>query len=332
MVSNFDLDLADLADKSTGQRVISGFWRHFVAFFLDYILLGLVGPLPGLLWFDSLVRLGGWGRLIGFLVAIVYFGVLNGAIASGQTIGKRIMKIKVVDRSSHCISPGRSFLRFAVLGAPFFLNNLIAPPSVLTSPIGYLLVFIVFGCGGSIIYLSVFNRRTRQSLHDLIVGTFVVRITPSGHVVGSIWRPHLMVVGGFLVAVIGLSVVMAQLSRHGVFPALLRVQRSIQATGKVHTAGVTVGKKWSINGGPRQETTYLQTKAVWREPKPDFNSAIRQVASIVLRDYPKAMGMKAIEVTITYGYDIGICSMWINQTVTRSPSEWSAILAESSPK
>jgi len=332
MMSNFDLDLADLADKSTGQRVISGFWRRLVAFFLDCMLLGLVGLVPGLFWFDSLVRLGGWGRLIGFFVAIVYFGVLNSAIARGQTIGKRIMKIQVIDRSSHCISPGRSFLRYAVLGAPFFLNNLIVPPSAVTSPIGYLLVFIVFGCGGAIIYLSVFNRRTRQSLHDLIVGTFVARITPSGHVVGSIWRPHLMVVGGILVAVIGLSVAMAQLSRHGVFPELLRVQRSIQATGKVHTAGVSVGKKWSVKGGPLQETTYLQTKAVWREPKPDFASATRQVASIILRDHPKAMGMDAIEVTITYGYDIGIGSAWINQTITRSPSEWSAILAESSPK
>jgi len=95
---------------------------------------------------------------------------------------------------------------------------------------------------------------------------------------------------------------------------------------------VSVGKKWSINGGPRQETTYLQTKAVWREPKPDFGSATRQVASIILRDYPKAMDLNAIEVTITYGYDIGIGNMWINQTINRSPSEWLAILAESSPK
>jgi hypothetical protein len=87
--------------------------------------------------------------------------------------------------------------------------------------------FILFGFGDAIVYLYIFNRRTRQSLHDLIVGTFVTQTTPRrtynlhdliaavfvsqrpppGQVVGSIWRPHLIVVGVWLVLVSVLLVV-----------------------------------------------------------------------------------------------------------------------------
>jgi uncharacterized RDD family membrane protein YckC len=97
----FDLDTSTLADCAAAKAVISGFWRRLLAFIFDGVLLGLVGVILGLLLFDSLARLGGWGRLIGFCHALVYFGVLNSAIGGGQTIGKRIMKIQVVDRTGH---------------------------------------------------------------------------------------------------------------------------------------------------------------------------------------------------------------------------------------
>jgi uncharacterized RDD family membrane protein YckC len=238
----FDLDASHLADKAPAQAVISGFWRRLVAFILDGLLLGLVGVILGLLWFDPLARLGGWGRLLGFCVSLVYFGVLNSAIGGGQTLGKGTMKIQVVDRSGHSISPGRSFLRYTVLGAPYFLNHLLIPPNVAMSPIGLAVGFILFGFGGAIVYLYMFNRRTRQSLHDLVAGTFVTRTSPPGQIAGSIWRPHLVAVGVWFMAVIGSCVAMAALSRQGVVPGLLKVSGSIQATGKVHMAEAFVGK------------------------------------------------------------------------------------------
>jgi uncharacterized RDD family membrane protein YckC len=326
--STFDFDLLDLADQSPGQRIIIGFWRRLLAFILDGQLLGLVGIVLGLLLFDPLARLGGWGRLLGFCVAIVYFGVLNSSIAGGQNIGKRIMKIRVVDRSGHSISPGRSFVRYAVLGAPFFLNHLFIPLSATFSPIGVLIGFILFGFGGAIFYLFIFNRRTRQSLHDLVVGTFVIRTTPPGQVVGAIWRPHLIVVGVCFVVVIGLHVATIKLSRQGVFPGLIKVARGIEATGNVHMAEVFVFKAESTVSCKRKHATYIRTKAVWKEPPVDIEKAATPVASIVLRDYPEAMDMDAIVVNITYGYNIGLASAWIGRSINRSPSEWAATLAK----
>ena len=233
MENRCELDVSNPADQSSGQRVISGFWRRLLALFLDLCVLGSVFQVlesggvgkivvngrafaSGPFW-----SLGAWSRLVESCVALVYFGVLNSSIAWGQTFGKRIMQIQVVDRSGHTISPGRSFLRSAVLVAPFSLDGLVIPPSAMRYLIFCFAGFILFGFGDAIVYLYIFNRRTRQSLHDLILGTFVAETTPRrtynlhdliaavfvtqrtppGQVVGSIWRPHLFVVGVWLVVV-----------------------------------------------------------------------------------------------------------------------------------
>lgn len=310
--------------------IICGFWSRLLALFLDGLCLGLLGLVLGLLLFDPLSRLGGWGRLIGFSVSLAYFGLLNSAIGKGQTIGKRVMKIAVVDRTGNHLSLARSLVRYAVLGIPFFLNGAMIPPNVMVSPIGYLIGFILFGVGGAIIYLYVFNRRTRQSLHDLVVGSFVTRKTSEGRIVGSMWRPHLIVIAVWLVAVVGLSVVTTGLTKKGIFPELLSVQSAIQSSGKVHMVSVVAGKSWSNVGGKRSETTYLQSNAIWKERPSDSEEAARQVASLILQNYPGVVDKDVLAVTITYGYDIGIARAWRTQRLQHSPSEWQASLSDPS--
>ncbi len=182
--------VSDPAHQSPGDRVICGFWTRLEAFFLDSLALSCVwfvlaeGPIAtttvngltskiGPLW-----SFGRWDCLLEFCVFLVYFGVLNSSIAGGQTIFKRIMKIQVIDRSGHCISPGRSFLRSAVLLPPFFFMVRLVKPPVNENAIPSYVAFACFGLFSAIVYLYVVNLRTRQSLHDLIVGTFVAQTTP----------------------------------------------------------------------------------------------------------------------------------------------------------
>ena len=117
----YDCDLFDPKDQTSGQRVISGFWRRLLALFLDLVVLGvafqvLESGASGKILVDGRAfvvgpfwSLGGWSHLVATCVALVYFGVLNSSIAWGQTIGKRVMQIQVIDRSGHAISP-RSIL------------------------------------------------------------------------------------------------------------------------------------------------------------------------------------------------------------------------------
>lgn len=313
-------------------RAISGFWRRVLALIIDGLLLGLAGFTCGVLLFDPLAQLGGWGRLVGFIIALIYFGILNSAMGKGQTVGKRLMKIEVVDRAGRHISLARSLLRYTILGTPFFLNGVLIPPSVMMSPVGSLIGFIIFGLGGAIIYLYIFNRRTRQSLHDLLAGTFVTKTAPAGDVTGSIWRPHLVVVGIWLVAVIGLSVAMESLSQKGVFPGLFNVQQAIQESGKVHVATVNVGKIWQNVGGSRSEATYFHSRAIWKQRPEDNEAAARSIASIILLTYPDIEDIDMLTVSIAYGYDIGIARAWEVNTFSHAPNAWQRMLGEASEK
>lgn len=304
-------------------RTISGFWKRLLAFILDSLLLGLAGFVLGLFLFDFFAKLGGWGRLFGFCVTLLYFGLLNSSIGRGQTIGKRIMKIEVVDKDGNHISPARSFLRYTVLGAPFFLNNALIPPSIVVSPIGYIIGIIVFGFSGAIIYLYIFNRRTRQSLHDLAAGTFVANTLPKGQMQpGSVWRGHSVVVGVCFLAALAFCLISRSLSQKGVFPELLDVQGSIQSSGKVHGATVLVGKGWRITDGTRRETTFIRSNAFLKTRPDDYETAAREIGSIILRQYPDVMNKGMLIVTVTYGYDIGIARAWRGYSIWESPQQW----------
>ena len=317
---------AGVINSDEKYAIIGGFWNRILAFLIDSIILSFVGLILGKSAFDFLARLGGWGCLIGFGIALLYFGLLNSSLGKGQTLGKRIVKIKVSDRSGKEISVARSFIRYAILGAPFFLNQAVIPQSAALTLIGYPICFIIFGIGGAIIYLYVFNRRTRQSLHDLAVGTFVVK-TPNAAPVRftGIWKGHLKAIGIWSALVICFSIVSPILSRQGLFLELLEVQKKIQSTGQVHAAATMVGKK-RITGN--EENTFFQAHAIWktRLKEPDVAAAEAEVASIVLSEYRDIMEKDFLIITVSYGYDIGISRAWTSYHVRHTPEEWIEIL------
>ena len=72
---------------------ISGYWRRIGAFAIDSIILGLIGLSLGLVLEDMFVDIGVWGRLFGFTIALLYFGIMNSVISNGQTLGKKLLKI-----------------------------------------------------------------------------------------------------------------------------------------------------------------------------------------------------------------------------------------------
>jgi uncharacterized RDD family membrane protein YckC len=188
-------------DQSSHVLTIPSFWRRIGAFILDTLLLGAIGVAFGFIFTEQLVQLGPFGRLLGFFVATTYFGILNSKLAGGQTFGKRVLKIKVVAKDGTPLSVSKAFLRFLPLGTAWFLNNAQFSESIIFSFWVYILSIAVFGIGLSTIYLYVFNRKSRQSLHDLVVGSYVVSAVASGPVKAiAPWRGHLAVCALLFVA------------------------------------------------------------------------------------------------------------------------------------
>jgi len=313
-------DLSEEPPTPAG-ATIAGFWQRLLAFAIDGMVLGILGALLGATMFDTLAGLGAWGRLVGFVIALAYFGTLNSSLGGGQTIGKRLLRIRVVDLAGRTISPLRASLRHAVFGIPFFLNSAHIPVSAAPSPITIVIGFLVFGVGGANLYLYLFNRRTRQSLPDLAAQTYVVRAQSAAaapRVDTGIPRAHLIVVSVWLALNLIVCVLAPSLlARLGLFPDMQKLAESLQQSGKISTAEVQDMTFWGT--GPKKRR--LTVNAYWKKPPVSEQSA-DEVAAIALQSYPPARKVDEIAVQVTYGFDLGFASGWQSYHAIHSPAEW----------
>lgn len=304
--------------KSTADLEIAGFWPRVGALTIDGLVLGIGGVLAGTLFFDQFARLGFYGRLLGFAIALAYFGICNSRLAGGQTPGKMVLGLRVVNAQGDLLSLPRSLVRYLVLGIPFFANGLPLSPAKMMSPLAYLLVFLVFGGLLSIAYLYIFNRRTRQSLHDLLVGSYVVRAEPTEpKPLLVIWRGHLVVVGMVAVLCLAAPTVASRLSQSATFAGLMPAYEQLLAQPHVSNATVVRGKSW-VNGN----TTHYTASQLWLDASMIDDATLAANAAHVLASHdPDFATEDTVVVQLTYGYDIGIARGWRTHSYSFKPAE-----------
>jgi len=150
--------------------------RRIIAFIIDYVLLGIFGLILGAFFFDFFFKLNFYGLILGLAVYILYFGVLNSNIGKGQSIGKKILKIKVTDSSGSFLSFKKSCLRAFILYLPITTPSLMVPLMFSNFNLGFSVLFtLIIGFYLATIYLLLLNKPSRQCLHDLAVNSFVLR-------------------------------------------------------------------------------------------------------------------------------------------------------------
>lgn len=311
------------AAMASSPSLVSRFWGRPLAFVLDMLLLGTGGAFLGSFCFATLAALGQAGRLIGLAVVLCYFGLLDSRIGRGQTLGKRLLKIRVVDAgSAGPISPTRSTVRCLLLCLPFFCNNLVLP---FDRPLLVLLVTLaVFGLGGATGYLYLANRKSRQSLHDLVARTLVLRTIPgTAPPAARLWRGHLIVVGLWLLLVaVGAWFGLPQQSRSKPFTELVALQRALVANPGVNTARVDSG----VTRADAAKTSWTVVIVSVREAKLLDDDLADEVAGATLASYPAAMRGDRLTVRLVYGYDIGIARRWQRRSYSLTPNQWVARL------
>jgi uncharacterized RDD family membrane protein YckC len=286
---------------------------------LDAVLLGVIGIIAGLIFYETFVRLGGWGRLVGLAVVLPYFGLLNSRVGGGQTLGKRLLGIQVVGADGAPLPLPRSLLRITVLAVPWFLNGAPFPADFLVAPWIYLLATAIFGLGAAILYLLLFNRTTRQSLHDLIAGSYVVPAgAPAAIVNAPLRRAHAIVVGLLFAAAALAPFVTSRLASEEPFAALMKVFNALNAEPGVVRATVSDG--WTSNGAGR--TTYLLINAFLDEPRLEDARLAQRLARVAIANDPTLLDRQILQVVLIYGYDIGIASAHRSQAYRYPPKEW----------
>jgi len=301
---------------------IAGLWRRLAAFAIDCLILGVPAMLVGLALFRWVSSLGSAGRLIGFVVALLYFGLLDSRIGGGQTLGKKLFGIRVTDRAGNALSPMRSVLRFMVIATPYFLNKAgfdVDPVSAGGILLAYFLIFVVFGGLGAIVYLFIFNRRTGQSLHDLAVGSFVVRGPPAAIPIGlSTPQLHLIVVSLWLaLALIAPAAIFNWvIHESGVAESikpLVELQDAIKKRLDLRLVGVTMGKTSTAvigtGGAGTSTTSLLKVDAQlnhWNDD--EFEALLPKIAGTVLDLHSDLLGNDQLIVKVTRSFDLGIAN------------------------
>jgi uncharacterized RDD family membrane protein YckC len=307
-------------------KLVAGFWRRLLAFLIDVTLIGFVGLILGTIFFDTFASMGGWGRLVGYSIGLLYFGIANSSVGDGQTIGKKLLKLRVVSSNGELLSMGRSFLRYSILTIPYFLNGLILPtPDSISAQIllNLFLGLVVIGLGLSTVYLFIFNRKTRQSVHDLVTNTFV---TSSGTIEPSltqrIWRGHLIAIAIWILLVVCAPLTLFIVFRNSEFPtdALIAAQRNLEETGNLRSATVYVGKAWATGSN---EISFVKANCILKTRPENHELLAAELASRLIDSYPEAASVDVIQVNLVYGFDIGIASGSTNYSESHAPNEWS---------
>jgi len=239
----------------------SGFWRRILAFLVDVILLALAGYALGRTFGESFSMLGQWGRLVGFGIALTCFGVLNSRIGGGQTPGKRLLGIYVVGETWAFIPLPDALLRAAILTGPFFLQPLVHR-HIGVNLVSVPLLLLFWSIDVGLVYFTLFNRQTRQSLHDLIVRSCVV--TGAGEedeevpAVAGVHYTIFATLLAFSLLARGVAVewVSSQwLTRRDALAGRMGTHLKLNALGGTGAGGLAVQTRYGLHGDNRETVT-----------------------------------------------------------------------------
>jgi hypothetical protein len=188
---------------------------------------------------------------------------------------------------------------------------------------------IVFGVGGTIAYMLVFNRRARQGLHDLVCGTYVVRLqgalvagfpsTPRFHLVVSSVLVGVLVVGG---------IVAAYFATTGSLVRLHAIREALRQDTRFFSVGV---QDFTFHATGRKTVRSLQIQ-VWFRGVPssvERSQVTTELAREVLRVAGSVNEYDLLVVSLSSAYDLGIASGSMQYVDSQPPAVWRQRTSES---
>jgi uncharacterized RDD family membrane protein YckC len=158
---------------------VAGFWIRLVSDLCDAIFLGVTGFFIAWIFRAPLLAMGERAVIIGAPIALAYTGVLQSSIGRGQTLAKRIFRLRVLRLDGRYLSLDRALTRWAIMGVMSYggavaiaLSTALPFLKVTTiaAVLGGAQLALVLGC-----VLLVPFHPLKRGLHDLLTGSIVVR-------------------------------------------------------------------------------------------------------------------------------------------------------------
>jgi uncharacterized RDD family membrane protein YckC len=266
-----------------------------------------------------------WGTVWGFAISLTYFAGMGSQFGNGQTLGQRLTHVQVIRKDGSMVPLHTSVLRYLILLAPIVLDADILP-SRLISGFNAILNLTVLAIG----YLYVFNRPTRQSLHDLVARTFVVKVPWAGAVdAPRFWTWHWAILVAIAVAsLVSAGIVAPRWMRIPAFSELNSVRMGL--AGLPDVSSVDVGLHYVSSSGRPTTTTIIVS--VHCQPKPtDYERTATEIAATVMKNDDHAKEVDFITVNFLEGFKVGLASFNFTHPFRHSPEEWAKLLEKSSP-
>ncbi len=135
------------AAATTVQGAKAGFWVRTGAYLIDAIILGIAGAILSTVLRIDQTSAGGNG--LGLILALAYFVVLWSSTGGGQTLGMRILNLKVLRTDGSELTPVQALIRWVGLFISF----------------AALLIGVIW----------VAFDADKQGWHDKIAGTYVIK-------------------------------------------------------------------------------------------------------------------------------------------------------------
>jgi hypothetical protein len=209
-----------------------------------------------------------------------------------------------------------------VLYLPILFNGWSAP--FLQNPVGgWLAATIVFGVGGATVYLFLFNRATKQSLHDLITGTRVVSTRSMTHESKKqLPITHLAAAAAILSVAATLFAVLqvGPLSANPVLKRMEKVCAPFSGDSRFYTVGAMDNTLFM--SGKRIHSVQL---TMWTRVPIDSKTASTlsdEIAGRVFRSGVDLHDFDYMRITLMSAYDLGIASGAMSYFHNEKIPEW----------
>lgn len=152
-------------------------FKRLIALIIDVIVLGIGGFVLSLILGDLFFALGNFAWIVGFLITLVYKSVLESSMWKGQTLGKKIFGLMVVDLKGSYLDLPQALKRNSILLLAFYTDDILklVPQDLLLNSNFMVISFLVIVLLALGVVVFVVFHPLRRGLHDFVGGSIVVQ-------------------------------------------------------------------------------------------------------------------------------------------------------------